>query len=149
MKKLLLLLIGFAFLVNLNAQTLDSLKHEHYLQYTRSNTEAGLGVVSEAKWNEIHAAEYKYEDYFPTAPGTYLVKAQRQIIGGFVLSAMSLTGIVVNSAANSEGDSYKAINYAMGGLSLVALILEINGVVNIGKAGVALNDNGVGIKVTF
>lgn len=149
MKKIILLLFGLTLMVNVNAQSLDSLKHENYLRYAKTTSEAGQGIVSEAQWNEIHAAEYKYEDYFPTAPGTYLVKAQRQIIGGFVLSAMSLTGIVVNSAANSEGDSYKAIYYAMGGLSLVALILEINGVVNIGKAGVALNDNGVGIKVTF
>jgi hypothetical protein len=37
----------------------------------------------------------------------------------------------------------------MGGLSLVGLILEISGVVNIGKAGISLNENGIGIKVKF
>ncbi len=35
----------------------------------------------------------------------------------------------------------------MVGLGIVAAVLEISGMVNIGKAGVALNNNGVGINI--
>ena len=149
MKKIILLLFGLTIMVNINAQSLDSLKHENYLRYAKTTSEAGQGVVSEAQWNEIHAAEYKYEDFFPTSPGSYLIKAKNQMIGGFMISALSLSGVVVNTSLNSDGDSYKAINYAMGGLSLVGLIFELSGIVNIGKAGIALNNNGIGINIKF
>jgi hypothetical protein len=86
---------------------------------------------------------------FPTSPGTHLIKARSQILGGLTLQLISSASIIINTATNYDNGSYKTINSALGGLSFVGFILQISGVINIGKAGVSLNTNGIGLKVKF
>jgi hypothetical protein len=89
---------------------------------------------------------------------TYLIKARNQIIGGFVCEVFG-TGIVLYGV-NHHRDYFvpndiKAIKpekvrnmYVMGGgaLCLMGVILEIVGVDKFEKAGVSLDENGIGLK---
>lgn len=155
MKRLIVPLFGLLMTLSVHAQKpelkpyVDSLMHQDYLLYVESYPSGLFKPISEAKWQEYNKDEYELHKLCPQAPGSYLIKARSQIVGGFILSGLSTTGIVLNAALNYDGDSYNAIYYAMGGLGVVAVILEISGVVNIGKAGVALNNNGVGINIKF
>lgn len=79
------------------------------------------------------------------SPGDYLIKAKNQIFSGFGCQVISGITFIVNS----NNDSSEALNIGAGVLGLLGLGLEISGIVNIGKAGVSLNENGIGIKVKF
>ena len=88
----------------------------------------------------------------------FLIKARNQIIGGFVCEVFG-TGIVLYGV-NHHRDYFvpndiKAIKpekvrnmYVMGGgaLCLMGVILEIVGVDKFEKAGVSLDENGIGLK---
>lgn len=149
MRRLILLLLGFTFLVNINGQVVDSLIQRDYLEYAKRAKENGFVVQSKDEWYKSVSKEYNLQQMFPTSPGTHLIKAKSQILGGLTLQLLSSAGIIINTATNYDGGSYKTINSALGGLSLIGVILQISGVVNIGKAGVSLNTNGIGLKVNF
>ncbi len=144
-----MLLFGLTLIININGQALDSLIQKDYSEYAKRAKENGFVVMSKEDWFKQMGNQYKPKVMFANAPGMHLIKAKNEILAGFTLQLLATAGTLINTAANFDGPNYKAINTAMGGLSLVGLILEISGVVNIGKAGVSLNENGVGIKIKF
>ena len=106
------------------------------------------------KKNEILNNNVKYTS------GKYLIKGKNQLIGGLLCQTVAIGAIVYTLTAEppknatiSELDSWentqKTIDYGAGALSLIGLVLEISGLNNIGKAGIILSGNSVGIKVNF
>ena len=151
MKKFILLFFGLFFVGTTNAQLLDSLRHAGYMNYVEASKKAGIVFESEEAWNKQFGNLFKLEVQFPTAPGTYLMKAKNQIIGGFTIQMVTMiaeTGIFL-TAKDLTVKQMNIINASAGVLYLVGLGLEISGVVNIGKAGLSLNENGIGIKTKF
>ena len=142
MKNIMFLLFGLTLMVDVTAQNIDSLKHADYLYYVNSVAK-GRQTKPEDVWLRENANNYTLESLYPTTPGSLLIKARNNIFGGFVLETAALVGL----AGNNEGK--KGINIACGVVGLLGLCLELNGYSKIGKAGVALNENGIGIKVKF
>ena len=81
-----------------------------------------------------------------TSPGTYLIKAKSQILDGF--GCQFLAGGIA-ALGTTSSNSRNAVYVGAGALSILGLGLEISGILNIGKAGFSLNENGIGIKVKF
>jgi hypothetical protein len=150
MKRVLFLHIGLTLLVNVGAQNLDSLKykeyidslkHREYLKYEKTIHNKSR-LLSEDKWTNQYIWDFKQDMYKPT-PGSYLIKAKNLFIGGLLLNTASVAIVVFNSQ-NSD-----AIYGIAGMVGLIGIGLEIGGVVQIGKAGLSLNQNGIGVKVNF
>lgn len=87
---------------------------------------------------------------YPKTPGTYLRQASNSFIGGFILTAVGGGCLAIGANSSSEtvdrdtGKTYsndnKTIFTALGaGLMAVGVILEIRGIVLIGRAGDAMN----------
>lgn len=85
------------------------------------------------------------------SPGSYLIKARNNFLTGFgcQILAVGIICVVPPPSNNTPGFDSKLVYIGAGTLSLVGLGLEISGIVNIGKAGIALNQNGIGLKVKF
>ena len=152
MKKIISLIFGLTFLVNVNAQQApDSLIQKDYLEYVKRAKANGFDVQSKDEWYKSIVNEYNLQQMFPNSPGTYLIKAKNQIIGGFMIQMIAVIGesVVLLTAKNLTVSQANMITAAGGVLGLIGLGLEIGGVVNIGKAGITLNENGIGIKVKF
>jgi hypothetical protein len=143
MKKLIFFLFGLTFLanVNVNSQNLDSLKHADYLDYVKSSKK-GIRLENETDWNKRFADNYSTEVLYPIAPGSYLIKAKGQIMSGIIIQSVAILGVVA-----SNGD--KTVSGICGGIGLIGVFIELSGVNKIGKAGIALNQNGIGIKLKF
>ncbi|HAX61160.1 MAG TPA: hypothetical protein DCX95_01170 [Elusimicrobia bacterium] len=131
---------------------LDSLIQRDYLEYAKRAEENGFVVMTKEDWFKSMKNEYKPA----VSPGTYLIKAKSQMIGGFMVQLFAGAGILANAYSynkNTEGNfstrNYKSINAGLTGLALMGLAMQISGVVNIGKAGVSLNEHGIGIKIKF
>ena len=93
---------------------------------------------------------------FALSPGDYFIKAKRQMIGGYVCYGIA-TGMLVFNAQkiNANTSKYdklwdpKPLYYGAGAFGFIGLVCELSGISNIGKAGVSLNENGIGVKVKF
>lgn len=150
MKKLLLLIFGCTFLVSVNAQELDSLRHQEYLRYVERVKDLDVNILSEAEWDKrTKELSQRAELMNPSAPGTYLIKAKNLILTGITLQIISGIGAVGTAFSGLETKTQNIMFIGMGALSLTGFVLEIGGVVNIGKAGVLLNENGVGLRINF
>jgi hypothetical protein len=117
------------------------------------------GFQLDAKTTEKMRIISESKIYRPT-PGSYLIKAKKQIIGGFLCQLISTGVIVFNSGTldlskytlaeqNKRANTQKTINIGAGVLSIIGLGFEISGVCNLGKAGLSLDENGIGVKVKF
>lgn len=96
-------------------------------------------------------------------PGDYLIKARNQIFTGVGLQILSGAFIMVTADSYSKRISdarsaqetndletrRKTCYIGAGVLSLIGFGFELSGIGNIGKAGLSMNENGVGIKVKF
>jgi hypothetical protein len=99
-------------------------------------------------------------------PGDYLIKAKKQYIGGFVCELIAGGIIIVGesqygttttydittktSESSISGEGVRNTCLIGGGiLALVGVGLDLSSFCNIGKAGICLNQNGIGIKVKF
>ena len=101
-------------------------------------------------------------------PGDYLIKAKNQLLGSFVcqffaggllyLGTSQYSTSIVDHGANvhpqfttiTNGQAIRDACYVGAGiLGVVGFGLEISGISNIGKAGVSLNENGIGLTVKF
>jgi hypothetical protein len=127
MKKLMILIFGLTLMVNVNAQVRN-------LEY---HPKQDIRIEKEEQKNAL--------ELYPDAPGTLLIKARDNIIGGFVLQTIAAFGLIENTNERNSG----AVNMICVVSGLVGLGLELNGVFKIGKAGISLNKNGIGIKVKF
>jgi len=106
-----------------------------------------MAIGAKAQYTDI---VYPKKDMPPKTPGTYLRQASNSFIGGFILSAVGSGCLALAANSSSEtvdrdtGKSYsndnKVVFTALGaGLVTVGVILEIRGIVLIGRAGDALN----------
>jgi uncharacterized lipoprotein YajG len=96
-------------------------------------------------------------------PGDYLIKARNQIFTGVGLQILSVAFVLVSSDSYSKRitdarsqqeindlDKNKNMCYVGAGvLSLIGFGFELSGIGNIGKAGLSMNENGIGVKVKF
>ena len=79
--------------------------------------------------------------------GDYLIKARNQIFSG--LAVQGFAGLIVLSSTTGSDKLSKDTGIMVGGLCVTGFILELVGINNLGKAGISLNKNGVGVKVKF
>jgi len=170
MKKLLILFV--IVFVSLNSfsqisltkdETLQLQQTQSYSEYVKFCNEHSITPKTETEWifDASYLADYKLKQDIQNinntliSSGTYLIKAKNQILYGF--GCQALGGILLigsYSATLSDGVSNattfgSALMIASGGLTLTGLILEISSIVNIGKAGISLNEHGVGVRVNF
>jgi ABC-type uncharacterized transport system permease subunit len=106
----------------------------------------------------------KIENSVPSS-GDYLIKARNQILSGIGLQifasgfALVMSNVYSNKIADIDINHIQEINLienqrnacfiGAGILSLVGFGFELSGFNNIGKAGLSLNANGIGVKVKF
>jgi hypothetical protein len=96
--------------------------------------------------------------------GTYLMKAKKQFVGGFIFETLAggaffygkyqYRNYIVVSDGNSfrvvKGEKIRNICYmSAGALCLTGIIFDLSAIGNIGKAGISLNENGIGIDIKF
>ena len=79
--------------------------------------------------------------------GDYLIRGRNQIFSG--LAIQGFAGLIVFSSTTGSDKLSKGTGIMVGGLFVTGFILELVGINNMGKAGVSLNENGVGVKVKF
>jgi hypothetical protein len=170
MKRLLILFVTVFVSLNLFSQTsltkdetLQLQQIQDYSEYIKFCNKHSITPKTEAAWifDTSYLADYKLKQDIQNiknslnSSGTYLIKARKQILYGF--GCQALGGILLigsYSATLSDGVANATtfgtgVMIASGGLALTGLILEISGIVNIGKAGISLNEHGVGIRVNF
>jgi hypothetical protein len=80
------------------------------------------------------------------SPGYYLTKSSNQIMGGIVCGV--LAGAVVSSIP-AKVNERKPYYYGATGLAIIGFVLELSGIENLRKAGISLDENGIGIKIKF
>ena len=96
--------------------------------------------------------------------GTYLIKAKKQLVGCFIFEAVAGGAFFYgkyqyrNYSGVSDGNTFRVVKgekirnicyMSAGALGLTGLILDLSAIGNIGKAGISLDENGVGINVKF
>lgn len=160
-----------------NIKTDDSMFHRKYKNYYDNLTYYKKTPMSYQDWLKNNG--YVDNSTIPSSSellksltisnlssGDYLIKAKKQMIGGFICQIIS-AGVIIGSTAttpvmntnetlsaythrvNSWTSTRNGINIGAGVLSLIGLGFEISGICNIGKAGLSLNENGIGVKVKF
>lgn len=86
-------------------------------------------------------------------PGDYLIKAKKQMFYGVSCQAVSALILVVSSnnydKNKSTFNSMNSVYIGTGVLAILGLGFELSGFSNMGKAGLALNENGIGINIKF
>lgn len=133
---LLLTLTGFSQ----KALAPDALQRK-YKNYTESSFP--VNKLSFDEWKSKHRYSEVVNNVI--SPGDYLIKAKNQIFGG--LGCQVLAGCIIYRGASQQ--TANAYYVYAGALSLFGLGLEFSGILNIGRAGVSLNENGIGVKVKF
>lgn len=109
--------------------------------------DGGINDVYKSEEINLYSKSPKEIDLYFKSPGTYLIKAQKQMITG--IGCQIFAGILVVVAPQINGADTEILLYGAGFMCLFGLGLEISGINNIGKAGVSFNENGVGIKLKF
>ena len=89
-----------------------------------------------------------YSDKSTLTPGSYLVKSGNQILSGiglgFAGAIVTSAGIVVKEKTGRNTDPFIAIGMFS---ALTGIMFEISGIVNIKRAGIAFNKNGIGVSI--
>ena len=120
-----------------------------FTQINRSDVKwnkSGSWYFEKGHWNFVKdTSNIKMFDA-PISPGMYLIKARNQILTGI---ALQIVGGVIICTSDSNNMNAQTSLIISGGLGILGFIFEIVGINNIGKAGIALNKNGIGIKVKF
>lgn len=142
-----------------------------YTEYVKFCNEHSITPKTETAWiyDVFYLADYRLEQDFQNlnskifTSGTYLIKARNQILEGIACGIVAggvayIGSTTYTNAVNSPTYRYELyiakrnrnITYIGAGiLSLAGLGLEISGIINIGRAGISLKGNGVGVKVKF
>jgi hypothetical protein len=135
-------------------------KYEDYIIFCKTHD---LQAKDETTWLLDLASQSDYKlrqdiEHLNSAlisSGNYLIKARKQILYGFgcqALGGVFLTTSYLATLSDGVSDPTafgSAMMIASGGLAITGLVLEISGFVNIGKAGIVLNEHGVGVRVKF
>jgi hypothetical protein len=96
-------------------------------------------------------------------PGDYLIKAKNQIFTGVGLQIFSgAFALVISDSYGKRITDARSVqeindltssrkNYYIGAgiLSLIGFGFELSGIGNMGKAGLSMNENGIGVKLKF
>lgn len=177
-KKLLILFVIVFVSLNSYSQnsltkdeTLQLQQIQNYSEYVKFCNEHSIPPKTETVWiyDVFYQADYKLKQDIQNinnsliSSGTYLIKARKQILSGF--GAQVFSGLVIyvgsNIYTNKLADAThpqeiidikrerNAYYIGAGVLSLVGLGFEISGIMNIGNAGISLNEHGVGVRVKF
>src|ERR1035437_2021819 len=121
-----------------------------------------------AKLNDGHKVDTlskisysKADNKLSLSSGDYLIKAKNQFFGGIVLGMVSGGFLYFGSSQykvttnqihgkltiTTTGKGIRDACYVGAGVcGFIGFICELSGIGNIGKAGVSLNENGVGVK---
>jgi len=159
-------------------ETLQLEQIQNYNEYVKFCNDHKLTPKTEADWiyNVTYLADYRLKQEIQeikstlNTSGLYLIKARNHIIEGIGCGILSgscaFIGSTVYKNAVSEAQeitnqyeredrlniakqSNNIFNIGTGILALAGISLEISGIIQIGNAGISLNDNGVGIEFKF
>ena len=133
-------------------------KYRKYLEQYKVRTEKFQNykykLLSYEDWcddNNVYAYKkvktnsvYKAYDNIPVRPGDYLILARNQILIGIGIQISG--GMVCTVGAINSNKDAVYVGYA---LILSGFVTEMIGFNNIGRAGISLNENGVGVKIKF
>jgi hypothetical protein len=95
----------------------------------------------------VNKGKYHQLNLQSMSTGDYLIKGRNQIFYG--LAIQGFAGLIVLSGTSGYDKLDKVTITMVGGLCVTGFIFELVGINNMGKAGVSLNENGVGVKVKF
>lgn len=143
---------------SMNAQEVGAKRYaEEYSRYVARMERASKEVLDYEPWcDKNNYTPYrtipKSKLLPPSSPGTYLLKGSNQILTGVGLQMASGIMVIVamkNSTIETNNGyiDTQPILYVAGATALTGLVLQIVGIRNIGKAGILLNENGVGIHI--
>lgn len=98
------------------------------------------------------------------SPGIYLIKAKRQFLDGFMFEIVAGGTVFYgkyqyrNYSGVNDGITFRVVKgekvrnicyMSAGALGLTGIIFDLSAIGKLGKAGIALDENGVGVKVKF
>ena len=161
-----------------NAEKEELRQIRNYEDYIKFCNKHSLEVKTETTWildlasqaNNTTRQDIQQINNALISSGAYLVKARNHIIEGWACQVVSgglfyvgsitysnsvdeallLNHPVAREDAISNAKQIRNIIYTGAGiLALAGFTLEITGILNIGKAGLALNEHGVGVRVRF
>ena len=173
MKNLLATLILISFTAITFAQTTFTTTALHakydskvtFLQYEQWKVKNNYTEIADPTYTAKEIAEIKMVAKsgcdLKLNSGDYLIKGKKQAVTGLVLQivggAIGCGGSLItkNMLENGDINEKTAVNITKGttigacALGLIGLGFEISGWCNVGKAGLSLNQNGIGVKVNF
>jgi hypothetical protein len=143
---------SFGQIISLEQQVPDKYgiyEHPQYAKYldlcekynVRKETVLSLNewLVSKGKYHQLNLQSL--------SAGDYLIRGRNQIFSG--LAIQGFAGLIVFSSTTGSDKLSKGTGIMVGGLFVTGFILELVGINNMGKAGLSLNENGIGVKVKF
>ena len=161
MKKFLFLMSAMLVLFTLNSfgqaisidkQTPDKYgiyEHPQYVKYLDLCEKYNVRKENVLSLNEwlVNKGKYHQLNLQSMSAGDYLIRGRNEIFSG--LAVQGFAGLIVFSSTTGSDKLSKDTGIMVGGLVVTGFILELVGINNLGKAGISLNKNGVGVNVKF
>ena len=164
MKKLLLILVMLVLTLTIFGQNNNTFSREELHQKYKTYLDHTYQPLIFREWlitNRLKVAI----DSKTISSGTYLIKAKKQFVGCFIFEALA-TGVYFYGANqyrnyygnNGDGTIFRVTKGAKvrnicymsaGALCLTGIIFDLSAIGNVGKAGISLNENGIGINMKF
>jgi hypothetical protein len=150
MKKLLLLFIVFLPYI-LFGQEVTSEPSTIHIDTTKK-----LSEEAQIWQNYLNARQQDKNNLLTVrTPGYYLQQSSKNILSGIAMQGGAIFLAIINSSiatnAVENGEEYDGTGLSIAGIALAlgGLGFEIVGIVQIGKAGLCLDANGIGLKIKF
>lgn len=161
--KALLILTLLALNLTISGQTITSIPREELKERYKTYIDHNYKPLIFREW--LIENHFKITpDAQTISPGIYLIKAKRQFLGGFIFE-MVAGGTVFygkyqyrNYSGVNDGITFRVVKgekvrnicyMSAGALGLTGIIFDLSAIGKLGKAGIALDENGVGVKVKF
>lgn len=111
-----------------------------------------LLALSSITFAQTHATseilQTKWDNSNEITPGDLLISSAKQVGYSFACGVVA-GGFAYWNVNNENPQESRMLNFATGVFAVASFTYSVISVVNIGRAGVLLNENGIGIKVTL
>ena len=110
-----------------------------------------MTTLSFKKWMVKNNYAEKMSDItlYSSSPGDYLIQAHNHMLAGWGCEIIAAGLYIMSTDENYNEKDKKAFYIGAGIISLTGVVFNISGIMNIGKAGISLNGNGIGVKINF